>query len=280
MELNSKGQAAVTDAMYFLLVVTFLSIFLFGFANSYGNSIKQQINDEFSTTFATNALKTILYSSTTRSPGVKITDPDAEIDYLLVILKEDYADDQQLDSDEREVLGETISTILTPIEDQIDYIFLITAFEEANKDFIFFYIHTTNFIEEDADIPGRGFVFYRTDPDKPHANYFCAIKKDDDGDPIPGYDGFEITQKNLKRLLANIGPTSEAASTIRLTKINRSDGSLESIEAQVDLIMWNAIWLGKTADRSVKGLFYQENPDNAESEAVGWSCQESEFIFT
>lgn len=279
MGLNSKGQAAVTDALYFLLVVTFLSIFLFSFANSYGSSIKQQISDEFSTTFATNALKTILYSSTTRSPGKLITDEGAEIDYLLVILKEDYADDQQINTAEREVLGRTISTILTPIEDQIDYIFLITAVEEANKDFIFFYIHTTNFIEEKADIPGRGFVFYRTDSKAPHVNYFCAIKKNDEGEDISGVDAFETTQQKLRRLFANIGPTSEAASTIRLVKINKRDGSLETIEAQVDLIMWDAIWLGQTDDRD-NGLFYQKNPDSADLEAVGWSCQPSQFQFT
>ena len=42
--MNTKGQAAVTDALYFLLLVTSLSVFLFGFANSYGNNIKEQIN--------------------------------------------------------------------------------------------------------------------------------------------------------------------------------------------------------------------------------------------
>ena len=278
MELNSKGQAAVTDAMYFLLIVTFLSIFLFSFANSYGSSVKQQISDEFSTTFATNALKTILYSSTTRDPGKLITDDGAEIDYLLVILKEDYADDQQIDPAEREVLGRTISTILAPIEDQIDYIFMITAFGETGDDFIFFYIHTTNFFEEDADIPGRGFVFYRSKPGKPHVNYFCAITEDDEGNPISSYIGFEGTQKRLKRLLANVGPTSEATSTIRLIRI-LPDGKLGDVDAQVDLIMWDAIWLGKTDDRD-NGLFYQDDPENAESEAAGWSCVESQSQFT
>ena len=151
--MNQKGQAAVTDALYFLMIVTFLSIFLFGFANSYGNSVKQQINDELNVTFATNALKTILYSSTTRDPGASINDPDAEIDYLAAILKEDFADDQELSEPTRKVLGKTISRILSPIEDNLDYIFIITtAGNEAEKKIVFMYVHTTNFVEEETSL--------------------------------------------------------------------------------------------------------------------------------
>src|SRR3989344_894102 len=173
--MNQKGQAAVTDALYFLMIVTFLSIFLFGFANSYGNSVKQQINDELNVTFATNALKTILYSSTTRDPGASINDPDAEIDYLAAILKEDFADDQELSEPTRKVLGKTISRILSPIEDNLDYIFIITtAGNEAEKKIVFMYVHTTNFVEEEVPISGRGYTIYRAGTPS-HYNFFCAI---------------------------------------------------------------------------------------------------------
>ncbi len=272
--MNQRGQAAVTDALYFLLVVTFLSVFLFGFANSYGNNIKEQINNQNTTAFATNALKTILYSSTTRDPDQDITAPNAEIDYVLAILKEDYADDKKLKSTQRNVLGKTISGIMSPVEDNLDYVFIITAVEENDKDFVFFFFHTTNFIEEASNFPARGFTYFRANPDKPHVNYFCAVPALEDGTDT-GYQGFDGLQAKLRRLLANIGGTSEASSTIRLTQV-AADGSLESIEAQVDLIMWEATPLGKTRDRE-QGLFYSEDPDNAGAEAVGWGCEEAAF---
>ena len=92
--LGQRGQAAVTDAIYFLIVVSFLSVFMFGFSNSYGNNVKEKIYNEYSTSFATSAMKTILYSSTPRDPKKSIYDSagkDDEIDYLLAMVKEDYS---------------------------------------------------------------------------------------------------------------------------------------------------------------------------------------------
>lgn len=272
--MNQKGQAAVTDALYFLMIVTFLSIFLFGFANSYGNSVKQQINDEFTVTFATNALKTILYTSTTRDPGASINDPDAEIDYLVAILKEDFADDQIISESTRKVLGKTISRILSPIEDNLDYIFIITTAGDGSveKEIVFMYVHTTNFVEEAVDIQGRGYTIYHAgnpaEGTPSHYNFFCAL---DSGAIDHSEDStFESFFKDaLTRLVSNIGSTSEASAKIKLSKIS-SSGELDRVDAQADLIMWDALWLGTTDDR-LEGLFYAETPLTP---LPSWNCSE------
>jgi len=252
--MNENGQAAVTDALYFLMIVTFLSVFLFGFANSYGNSVKEQIGDEFNTTFATNALKTILYSSTPRDFQKSIYDEDAEIDSLLAIIKEDYSDDQKIDNIEKVVLGKTISSILSPIEDSIDYVFYITV---PPQQLVFFYFHTTNFEqinfkEGELPIPGRFVIFTPGEP--PHINYFCGIPTLLNGGNVNTEDVFavdytEFVERRLARLLANVGPTSQASAQIKLVKVN-SRNDFSDFFAQADLIMWDASWLGETNDRS------------------------------
>ena len=254
--MNRKGQAAVTDALFFLLVVISLSVFLFGFANSYGSSIKQQVSEESSTTFATNSLKTILYSSTPRDPSQSIYDSDAEIDYLLAILKEDYADDQIIGDREKLVLGKTISSILSPISDSTDYIFYITIPDK--RKFVYFYFHTTNFTKKDAGIPGRFFIYSTPEGGPSHIDYFCAL----------GSADYTTVMAKLSRMLANVGATSQASSSIKLIK-EFPDGTPGDFKSQVDLILWDAAWLGTTEQRT-SGLLYKDNPAVPDAE---WGCK-------
>lgn len=265
-----RGQAAVTDALYFILIVTFLSIFLFGFANTYGKNVKEQINNEFNTAFATNSLKAILYASTPRDPSRSLAEKDAEIDYLLAIIKEDYADDSQINDVERKVMGKTISSILSPLEGSIDYAFYITV--PSEKKFVFFYLHLTQFKKQPYSITfkklsggeqGRYYAYTAqeddasTQKDESHRNYFCAADKDAD------YD--ELTKK-LSRLLTNVGPTSQASSSIKLVNETIS-GTSENFRAQADLVLWDAMWLGKTDERSAE-LFPYDVP-------ASWQCVEA-----
>jgi len=261
--MNSTGQAAVTDSLYFILIVTFLSIFLFGFSSSYGNSIKEQVNNEFNTTFATNALKSILYSSTPRDPDDSIENKGAEIDYLLAILKEDYADNELIDESERMVLGKTISKVLSPVQDTLDYALYISV--PSEKKVVFFYLHLTNFkkkpysasLKELSEGESGRYYVYSPDPDSPHADYFCAI-----GHESGDYDALSV---KLPRLLANVGPVSQASSSIKLVKELRK-GEFDDFKAQVDLVLWDAAWLGKTDERETE-LFPYATP------AAGpWNC--------
>jgi hypothetical protein len=263
---SQKGQAAVTDALYFLMIVTFLSIFLFSFGNTYGNSVRSQISDESDTSFVTNALKAILYSSTPRDAKQSISDPKAEIDSLLALLKEDYADDETIDAEEREVFAKTISSIMSPVQDTKDYILTLAIPPESGRSskYIFIFIHTTNFLREAAyDKYGKqlpqSFVQYKPDPTKSHIDYFCGLNNDSD---------FATIQKNIKKLVANVGPTSQASASIKMIK---HATFLEKYNAQIDLIMWDATWLGKTSDVD-SGILYESEPKTPYAD---WGCSEA-----
>lgn len=274
MEINSRGQAAVTDSLYFLLIVTFLAIFLFGFANTYGNSVRTQVNDEFDTSFATNAMKSILYSSTSRDPAEQINDPDAEIDYLLAMVKEDYADDAQIGAVERAVLAQTINSTLAPIQDTKDYIFTITVPQASGKppNFVFIFFHTTNFTKQPAldekgnPLPGR-YLNYSANSAKPHIDYFCGVQN------YPGpsaVNAFEQLNNKMKRLLTNVGSVSQSSAVIRLLEAP----GLATFNAQADLYLWDATWLGDTEESLADNrapLFYAQDPAKPDPQ---WGCIE------
>src|SRR3989344_2784186 len=267
MHLRSKrGQAAVTDALYFVLIITSLSIFLFGFANSYGDNVKQQISAESSTTFATNSLKAILYSSTPRDVRTSLTESTAEVDFLLSIIKEDYYDDQQIGPDERVVLGKAISSILNPVQDNFDYAFYLTIPSEKRP--VFMYLHITNFQRENLGGTLRKFVTYTPDPAKKHVNYFCGIdfegKKADYG----------ILMAKLSRLVSNVGQTSQATAktTLLVDDVACRESHFCPNDAQVDLVLWDAAWLGATDDRK-EPLF-----DSAVFNCIEESAQETSAL--
>ena len=119
--LGMKGQAAVTDSLYFLLIITGLSVFLFVFANSYGSSVSQSLQRKYETDFASSAMETLFNQSIPRDTGTEIGTA-IESDYLLAALKEDYADDGTLDIT-RDYLTKSIGAIMSPISDSRDYLF-------------------------------------------------------------------------------------------------------------------------------------------------------------
>ncbi len=241
--VGRKGQAAKTDALYFVMIVTSLAIFLFGFANSYGGNVKQQINAESSTTFATNSLKAILYSSTPRDVHQSLTDTTAEVDFLLSIIKEDYYDDEQVGPYERNVLGKAIFAILNPVQDNFDYAFYITI--PSEKRLVFMYLHTTNFKREELSGTLRKFVVYRPDDAKKHVNYFCGI------DSAAKKADYDVLSAKLSRLLSNVGGTSQATArtTLLVDDATCSVSHFCPKDAQVDLVLWDATGLGRTDDR-------------------------------
>ena len=119
--MGTKGQAAVTDSLYFLLIITGLSVFLFVFANSYGSSVSQSLQRKYETDFASSAMETLFNQSIPRDTNANISSA-IESDYLLAALKEDYADNAKLDST-RNYLTKSIGAIMSPISSSRDYIF-------------------------------------------------------------------------------------------------------------------------------------------------------------
>ncbi len=223
MEMTHRGQATVTDTLYFLLIVTGLCAFLFIFANQYGLSVADQISRQYYSTYATSALKTILYSSAPRDPAQTLYDPDAEIDHLLAIVKEDYADDETLTITTKKVLAGNIMKIMGPIAPSFDYVFYIFKPDETPPGTVFVMMHVSQ-IQYSPSPAARGFVI-TTPGATPHKDYFCE----------------NATYERLQKMLLSVGSTSLSSSKMELlVQPADPDEEAKKIMAEVDLAMWPA----------------------------------------
>jgi hypothetical protein len=121
--LSEKGQSSLTDSMFFLVIVSILSTWLFYSSATYGLTIDQQIAKQGREEYTKSALETILYSSVPRQPGVSLEETK-EIDYLLAAIKEDYADDANLD-ETKAILLQDINAVMQPLAANSNYLFYI-----------------------------------------------------------------------------------------------------------------------------------------------------------
>lgn len=117
-----RGQAAIMDALFMLMMVSFLSTMMYYFASNYGVTVDPKLSTQYGTEYVDSALKTISYISVDRQPG---------IDYLLAMIKEDYYDDYLLD-EYVHIVSYNVMRIMEPISDEYDYIFFIYNYEEED----------------------------------------------------------------------------------------------------------------------------------------------------
>lgn len=143
-QFNSKGQAALTDSLYFLLIVSGLSTMMFFYAANYGLNVQERVTNQYFREYTTSALETIVYSSTPRIAGNTLDDA-TEIDYLLAAVKEDFADDKKL-VETKASLAQNIEGIMQPIAASYDYLFYI--YRPDTKEFVFTMIYTRSGKEE------------------------------------------------------------------------------------------------------------------------------------
>ncbi len=179
--LNSKGQAAVTDALFFLIVVMAISSFLLLFVTDYGQNLGGFISNRYKADFTTSALKTILYSNYPRDPDSMNLAGEPEVDYLMALVKEDYAvltteeagDDKHYKIDEYDVaLARQIREVMRPISDSHDYLFYINTKidEREGEEIPFMFLKLTKL--EVLEVPGKApsiaregtTVYYRCAP--------------------------------------------------------------------------------------------------------------------
>jgi len=230
---NQRGQAALTDSLYFLLIVSGLAAFLFFFAASYGQIVEQQVAREYRSEYATSALETILYSSTPRIAGQTLENA-SEVDYLLAAVKEDYADDRVLDETSA-ILAENISGIMQPFSDGFDYAFYIylpdrMTFGSEEKHFTskfayaMFFVAGTEFEESGGKVTGVSFRMEKRDivlGNTEKRILLCNPASLDDMD----------------NLLAGVGQTAQSSAKIQMIEI--AEGGAEKYPpAQVNLTMW------------------------------------------
>lgn len=241
--MGSSGQAAVTDAMYFLIIASALCVFLFSFSNGYGNSAAGQMAGQYYADYATSALKTMLYSSTSRSPEQSIYTSGAEIDYLLAYVKEDYADRHSMGKDSAAALASSLRSVMRPLSNSFDYVFYIS--KGKRSDFVFAFMHMSN---PDVKTSGRDLQVSAGSP--AHRDYFCALGKTNSR-------FFDALQKLKGRLSSSY----QASSKIGLSVIESGELSAESAEAT--LIIWTAT--------DLRGVFDKQSAE--------WCCMEAnEFL--
>ncbi len=115
---GKRGQAAITDSIYFLVIATSLSAFLFAYSTGYGQALDGSVERKELQEYTSSALKTILYTTIPRSATL----PTSETDFLLASAKEDYFDDRSL-FDTAPQLRNSVRNAMQPLAANNDYIF-------------------------------------------------------------------------------------------------------------------------------------------------------------
>ena len=123
--MNEKGQSSFGDAMFFLFIVTILSTSLFFFISGYGTTAKRDLTREYRAEFGTSAIQTILASNVPRAGCVETVMNAAEVDTLLAMMKEDFADNYQFSYDTKLIFKRLVEEIMLPINSSFDYFFFI-----------------------------------------------------------------------------------------------------------------------------------------------------------
>ncbi|MBU2099872.1 hypothetical protein KKG83_03970 [Candidatus Micrarchaeota archaeon] len=223
-----KGQAAVTDALFFLVIVMGLVSFLFFFTSQYGKTVGDYAVSSYASDYATSALKTVLYSSFSRN-DYDLLEPEAEVDFLVAALKEDYASDKKIDYFRMEFTS-AVDSVMRPARNSFDYFILIrietsrTASLDPNNPnrqqayvFPYFYLSRKEFTSV-YDSTGV-FVESVEVTDK---NYFCEV----------------TNQSDIDKFIVFVGAQGQAVSPISFPLI--SDNERSADEGSVQLVLWNS----------------------------------------
>lgn len=215
--MERKGQAAVTDALFLLVIISSLTGFLFIFAANYGKGISDQVNRNDSFEFVSSALKTIMYQSAPRDATISLqeaaTDPTKEVDYLMAMLKEDFADDGNLTLNTQQNMAKSIYAVMRPVADTQDYLFSINTAQE----FVLVILWKTRFlVKEDGSssyvpynqgVDPERFQDVIADKDEPHEMFFCKPS---------------VSDNPLQKLFLRVGTATQAQGLISMIRIASS----------------------------------------------------------
>lgn len=216
-KFDSSGQAALTDSLFFLLIVSGVCTFMFLFVSSYGQSIDRQLLREYRQDYASSALKTIMYSSIPRIESEKLDD-SKQVDYLLAELKEDFADDGTL-NESQEKLKIIVSKIMAPFHRNADYMFYIYFPDADSEKFQFFLLSISS-----IDVVGSGREVTIGNSGK---KIFYSCKPDN-------------MNSVSRSLLSQAGEISQAVGRSKFLRIDPSGTEIGNSPpiAQIGLAMW------------------------------------------
>lgn len=185
---SKKGQAAITDALFFLLIIVTLSVLLFRYSSTYGTRIEKASNDLYFKDYTNSVLRTIFYTSVPLDFNLDIRQA-RETDYLMTQIKQDFYADGKIGSTDINTLGTTYNDIakynlfhtvkatMYPLKSH-DYVFYLYDQTQNNDTFFYFMIKLTNFQCTSISGPTKT-MSCSVNPDEPETYYLC--------DPEGGY---------------------------------------------------------------------------------------------
>jgi len=154
---NERGQAALFDSIFFLTIVSIICTSLFFFAINYGNGMQKQLDSFYSTDFSADALKVINYVNVSRSGSSVVALPGGgtnevvEYDYLLALIKEDYADKKMLSPETKKAVANTLNSVLKPFQESVDYAYYLLNDNQSNFLFLMLAIHECTGSDEECN---------------------------------------------------------------------------------------------------------------------------------
>ena len=184
-----KGQAAVTDALFFLMIIVTLAVLMFRYSSSYGERVDQSISDLYFKEYANSAMRTIFYTSIPLNYDLNYQQGQ-ETDYLMTAIKHDYYADQVIGAEDSDINSLTIAdaadnpdyddivkfnlyhmikSIMRPLNNY-DYVFYMY---DESENFIFFVLKLTNFVDSETEGLPRYRRIYSIDSDNPYSYYLC-----------------------------------------------------------------------------------------------------------
>jgi hypothetical protein len=139
---NQRGQAALMDSLFFLAIVSTICTSLFFFMVNYGGQVDKQVSSFYSRDFAADSLKVVSYINVLRTGDSVFSSPDiSEYDYLLAMMKEDYADKKEFSCETRKSAASTLQSVLKPFDDSIDYAFYLLNESQTEYLFLLLAVH-------------------------------------------------------------------------------------------------------------------------------------------
>ncbi len=190
---TKKGQAAITDALFFLLIIVTLAVLLFRYSSTYGTRIEKASSDLYFKDYTNSVLRTVFYTSVPLDFDLNIHSAK-ETDYLMTQIKQDFFADGKIGHSDLNVLGtsdyrdiakynlfHTIKSTMFPLKSH-DYVFYL--YNQKDDNFFYFMIKITEFNCEQSQNDTRtrscsreGEVFYLCNPEGGYAKVRSIISK-------------------------------------------------------------------------------------------------------
>ncbi len=225
---SRSGQAAITDALFMLTIISGLTAFLFLFTSTYGRGLADQTGRNSSFEFVASALKTIMYQSAPRDPGatLNLSDPNQEVDYIMAMVKEDFADDGNLTSNTKRILSRVVFDVMRPVADSHDFLFSINT---AQK-YVFVMLWYTDFDIQMDPLTGKPVRFQDIKGTlQAHKMLFC--------NPA-------LTGNAIQKLKLRVGNSVEVQSLVNMVEFQGNALLLstgpQEVRAGVNLSTWVA----------------------------------------